>query len=481
MNWFRLALEKLSKLGSAPQELTEGLFLRLLGLVYFTAFGSWIPQILPLIGSRGVTPAARFLHAVQGGMGRGAFFQVPTLFWIRADDPSLKACCWIGCLCGICMLIGLFTRTSAFLCWILYLSVVNGGQPWSNFQWDALLLECGFLALFSGAPLLGWAYRLLLFRLMFESGVVKLQSHDIAWHSLHALRYHFMTQPIPNPLAYYAHRLPDPVLDALTLATLFIELVCPFALFGPRLIRQLGTGLLMVLQIAIVLTGNYAFFNLLTLALCLWGFDDRTFEPLIRLLKKRSPGRMHFPALQPIGQMCLLLLISIGLVRLCEMFRPASVSAISRAYSPLAPFELVNNYGLFAVMTTTRPEVIIEGSDDLVDWREYTFRYKPGPLHRGLPIVAPYQPRLDWQMWFAALGPYQENTWVGGLMYRLLTGDPGVTALLEKPPFSKPPHYMRASLYDYQFTTSAERSRTGAVWQRKLTGNYFGPVSLNGQ
>ncbi len=158
---------------------------------------------------------------------------------------------------------------------------------------------------------------------------------------------------------------------------------------------------------------------------------------------------------------------------------------VERPFSPLlsfiAPFEIVNTYGLFAVMTTTRPEVIIEGSDDQVTWREYSFRYKPGDVRRGLPVIAPYQPRLDWQMWFAALGTYPENTWVSGLMYRLLTGDPGVLSLLKAAPFQKPPHYMRAMLYEYNFTTPEVRRKTGAVWQRTLLGPWFGPVSLTGR
>lgn len=236
----------------------------------------------------------------------------------------------------------------------------------------------------------------------------------------------------------------------------------------------------MLLQTAILLTGNFAFFNLLTLALCLWGLDDRAFASLKPFLREngqaigRRPVRMAMQA--AIG--CLMLL---GAIKLCEVLRPIEVRSFSGLLSALAPFELVNNYGLFASMTTTRPEIVIEGSDDLKDWREYSFPYKPGELHRSLPLIAPFQPRLDWQMWFAALGSYQENTWVGGLMYRLLTGEPHVTGLLDKPPFAKPPRYMRALLFDYQFTTPGERSRTGAVWQRKLLGTYFGPVSLNGQ
>ncbi len=179
--------------------------------------------------------------------------------------------------------------------------------------------------------------------------------------------------------------------------------------------------------------------------------------------------------------MVLAVLILIGAIQLIDMFAPAFGTPVRKPMNWIAPFQIVNTYGLFAVMTTTRPEIVIEGSNDQTTWREYSFRYKPGELHRGLPLVAPYQPRLDWQMWFAALGNIQENNWVGNLMYRLMLGEPSVIGLMDPPPFQKPPRYMRALLYEYQFTTPADRARTGAVWQRELRGTWFGPVSLTGR
>jgi hypothetical protein len=236
----------------------------------------------------------------------------------------------------------------------------------------------------------------------------------------------------------------------------------------------------MLLQVTIILTGNYAFFNFLTLALCLWGFDDKAFAPAARLVWRtvRPISLVHLR--RALGAV-LALLIVIGLLLVVAMLRPETGRTFTRPFAFLAPWQIVNTYGLFAVMTTTRPEIVIEGSDDAEHWREYIFPYKPGPTHRGLPSIAPYQPRLDWQMWFAALGDYRQNIWVGGLMYRLLTGVPQVTKLLSTRPFTKPPHYMRALLYDYRFTTPAERSRTGAVWERTLQGTWLGPVSLTGQ
>ncbi len=464
--------------------LTEALFLRLLGLIYLSAFGSLWPQIPGLMGSRGIAPVARFVAALHSELGPRAFFYAPSLFWFTSSDAVLLLACALGCVASLLMAAGVFSRASTVACFILYLSLSSVGQPFMSFQWDALLLEAGFLAIFAGAPWLVWAYRLLLFRLMFESGWVKFASHDPNWRNLHALRFHFMTQPLPNPVAYYVYRAPAGLLDFLTGVTLAIELLAPFLLFGPRVARYIGVALLMLLQFSILLTGNYAFFNLLALALCLWSLDDRIFAPLSRLLLWRFPRAS--PSTKPeafrvAGNCVVAALVALAVMQLLDSLVPRIASTVSKPLTAIQPFEIVNGYGLFAVMTTTRPEIILEGSNDQLDWREYQFPYKPGNTHRSLPWVAPYQPRLDWQMWFAALGDYQSSTWVGGLMYRILTGEPSVYHLLNPPPFDHPPRYLRALVYQYEFTTPAERARTGAIWQRQLRGVWFGPVSLNGQ
>jgi len=320
---------------------------------------------------------------------------------------------------------------------------------------------------------------------MFESGTVKLLSHDPNWRNLHALRFHFMTQPLPNPIAYYVYRAPTWLVDGMTAATLAIEVGAPFLLFCPRVLRYIGVALLMFLQVLILLTGNYAFFNLLSLALCLWALDDRAFAPLAPVLRKTWP-KIHMSEslrvriLRPASNIAVLVLIALGAIQLADMFAPRPQMLARMPLGFVAPLEIVNRYGLFAVMTTTRPEIVLEGSNDQTTWREYSFRYKPGELHRALPLVAPYQPRLDWQMWFAALGSMQENRWVANLMYRLMVGEPTVIALLDPPPLANPPHYMRALLYKYDFTMPSERARTGAVWRRELLGPWFGPVSLTG-
>ncbi|MBV8569535.1 MAG: lipase maturation factor family protein [Acidobacteriaceae bacterium] len=465
---------------SASRPLTESLFVRLLGLVYLAAFASLWPQIVGLIGSRGVSPTTALLDAIRRDYGGHVFLTVPSLFWFHPTDHTLIAFCALGCLASILLVACVFTRLAAFACFVLYLSVVSIGEPFLNFQWDALLLESGFLALFIGAPWLVWAYRFLLFRLMFESGIIKLASHDPNWRNLHALRYHFMTQPLPNPIAYYTYRAPDPLLDVSTLMTLVIELLAPFLLFGPRPVRLAGAGVLIFLQVLILLTGNYAFFNYLTIALCLWAFDEQDFSRLAPILEWHFP-RMRVPKAdfwRIAGNTAVAALIALGGTQLLEMLSPSLAAPISEKIAFLAPFEIINRYGLFAVMTTARPEIVLEGSDDNQNWREYSFPFKPGNTHRELPWVAPYQPRLDWQMWFAALGTYESNTWVAGLMYRLMTGEPSVLGLMGPPPFTTPPRYMRALLYHYDFTTPKERAKTGAVWKRELAGTWFGPVSV---
>jgi hypothetical protein len=436
-------------------------FLRLLGVIYLIAFASLWPQVRGLVGANGIAPAAETLLAMHSDYGWQAYLDVPSLFWLAPKDWGLVALCGMGCLASLPLILGIFVRSAALAAYVLYLSLVSIGQPFTSFQWDALLLETGFLAIFAGSPLLPLAYRFLLFRLMFDSGLVKLTSHDVNWRNLHALRYHFFTQPLPTPLAYYVQHAPDWLLDSATLAVLLIELVTPFLLFVPaRRVRVAAVGVLVLLQIVIALTGNYAFFNLLTLALCLWGLDDECYSRLKHWAEAlRTPAGW---ASLPVAA-----LLALGILQLFEL-QPSLFSS----------FEIVNPYGLFAVMTTSRVELIVEGSDDLVNWRAYSFRYKPGEVRRGLPLVAPYQPRLDWQMWFAALGSPEQNPWVRVLVYRLLLGQPEVLGLLESAPFPTPPHAIRIQGYNYTFSEPVIRQRYGSVWKRTFVGTWLPPVSL---
>ena len=424
--------------------ITETLFLRLLGIVFLFAFWSLHSQMLALAGSHGLIPAAQVMRSMRSELGERAFLFAPSVLWLKTSDAWIHWTSSLGIFFSLLLIFSgwlghWWQRAATAGCFLLYLSLASIGQPFTLFQWDALLLETGFLALFAGTPLLVWAARLLVFRLMFESGCVKLLSGDPNWRNLHALRYHFMTQPLPDPLAWYVFQAPGWFLDSLTFLTLVTEILCPWLLFLPRRARHLGAMLLIVLQVLILATGNYAFFNVLTIALCLWAFDDRTFQSLHRILR-RSVVSIKSGVRRQLLSAVLAGLMLLGAVQVLGMFLPVVQAPFARLFGILGPWQIVNSYGLFAVMTTARPELIYEGSQDGENWTEYSFPYKPGDVKRGLPLVAPFQPRLDWQLWFAALdGNYQEDRWTGNLAVRLLQGDTIVLRLLNRSPFPMPP------------------------------------------
>jgi hypothetical protein len=400
---------------------------------------------------------------------------------------------------------GVLPRVCLALLWLLYLSLVTVGGDFLAFQWDNLLLETGLLAIFFApaqvlprpsrekppSPTVLWLLRLLLFKLMFLSGVVKLASRDETWRRLSALTHHYETQPLPTWVAWHAQQLPR-WFQASSCAVMFvIELAVPFLIFAPRRLRMAGGAALAIFQVLILLTGNYTFFNCLTLGLCLLLCDDFLLAPLLPrklavLYSQPAMGPAAPPArgrpwrLVVIAPLAVLVL-SISAVQLLSPFGrlPSWTRPVVSVYRWLSPLRSVNRYGLFAVMTTERPEIIVEGSSDGRHWKEYGFRYQPGDPNRRPAFVAPHQPRLDWQMWFAALGNYRQNPWFVSFCRRLLEGSPEVLALLGKDPFpDQPPKYIRARLYNYRFTSPEERKRTGAWWQREPKGEYLPPVSL---
>ncbi len=477
--------------------LTRWLFLRLLGIVYLFAFASLYPQIPGLIGSNGILPAGPFLEAVRIRYGIEAYRLLPTLAWLNPGDAFLQFLCLGGILLSALLIWGIFTPPVCAALWVFYLSLAVAGQIFMGYQWDALLLETGFLAIFlaplrirpdlsrEGEPssIVVWLFRWLLFRLMFGSAVVKLASGDPAWQDLVALSYHYETQPIPTPLAWYAHQLPLWIHVLSAIGMFVIEGILPFLIFAPlRKLRYLAAGGVVLLQVLIMLTGNYTFFNLLTIALCVLLLDDTVVRRLLpKTLSSVTPGN---PVVRPQWQRALeiglaVFLLFLSSIQLASLFipyqrLPAPALEVARWF---APFSLVNRYGLFAVMTTSRPEIIVEGSNDGETWLAYEFPYKPGDVMRPPPFVAPHQPRLDWQMWFAALGTANENPWFSNFMLRLVEGAPEVLALLEHNPFpDAPPRFIRAVVYDYRFTDFATRAASGAWWERERQGVYF-PVS----
>jgi hypothetical protein len=484
--------------------LSRWLFLRLLGIVYLIAFLSFWIQLPGLIGSNGILPAEGFLNVLKSNMGVKAYWFVPTLAWFNTHDWFLESLAGGGTFLSVLLIFGVLTVPVLVLLWIFYMSLVSAGQVFMSFQWDILLLETGFLAIFISPfqvlPTLSrqspppsvilWLFRFLLFRLMFSSGFRKLSSGDPTWRNFTALDFHYYTQPLPTPVAWYMYQMPEWFHKFSVGFMFFIELVVPFFIFAPRRFRFAAAAGIIFLQVLIALTGNYTFFNLLSVTLCVLLFDDAFLQrfPPKRLREamdtKQSPGesRSTFSLKQlGIGVLAgaIIFLGSIQIAGVIVKYQNLP-GVLQKTLLWVSPLRIVNNYGLFEVMTTSRPEIIIEGSDDGQNWLEYGFKYKPGDLKRPPPWVAPYQPRLDWQMWFAALGSYQDNPWFINLMVRLLQGSPDVTGLLEKNPFpSRLPSYIRAVLYEYRFTDIHTRRATGAWWQRELKGLYFPPVALN--
>jgi hypothetical protein len=454
--------------------LTQWVFVRILAVIYAIAFGSLAVQITGLIGAHGILPVADYLKAVAESAGGMRFIYVPTVFWMSASDGALLGVCYAGIAIAALVLFGIFERVGLAILCVLYLSLSAAGQEFLSFQWDSLLIETGFLAIFLGNPrVVVWLFRWLLFRLMFLSGAVKLLSHDPTWRRLTALSFHYWTQPLPNRISWYMAQLPDWFHRMSTAFVLGVELAVPFLIFAPRRMRIFGAKWMLLLQVLIFLTGNYTFFNLLAMAMCVFLWEDRDFE---LWLNRRPPGKaIPKPVLAAVTG----LVLTIGLGRMIETFSGEPVEPLHTIVKYTAPLEIVNSYGLFAMMTTQRPEIIVEGSMDGETWRAYSFRYKPGDLGRPPRWAAPHQPRLDWQMWFAALGNYRENPWFVNFALKLLEGSPEVRGLLEADPFGgKAPQYVRAELFDYSFTNGEERRKTGNWWKREARGLYLPAVGL---
>ncbi len=470
-------------------------FLRALGAIYLIAFLSFWVQADGLIGARGILPLPQFLEAARAQLGPQAYLLLPTLSWLNSSNAFLHFLCGSGAVFSVLLVVGIAPAFCLAALFALYLSLTIAGQTFFSFQWDILLLEAGFLAIFL-APWHWWPSRaeraplsrpalfllqFLLFKLMLMSGVVKLTSGDASWWDLSALDYHYWTQPLPTALGWWADKAPEGFKHFSTAFTIVVELAAPLLIWAPRRLRLFGCGALIFLQIMIGLTGNYAFFNLLTIALCLLLIDDFAW-PGASALTSPEPAAGRGAVWVPL--VVLVLTMPLNLFLIFNGFVPEArwPRLIERAYGAVAPFRLVNGYGLFRVMTKERPEIVIEGSADGLEWKLYEFKWKPGPLARRPGWVAPHQPRLDWQMWFAALGDVRQNPWFLGLASRLLENSPEVVALLGKNPFpDAPPRYLRANLYRYRFSSRAAHAAIGLWWERGGLRTYLPEASLRGE
>lgn len=422
------------------------------GLCFTLAFLSALHQVSGLLGPQGIVPAGMALRAASAAWGpwRAAWAR-PSVLWLGASDGALWGLCLLGALAGLLALLGFLPRWALAVAWVLHVSLVTAGSVFWHFQWDTLLNEAGLLALLvapSGVrprwaispPRPTWLLvQLLLLRLVVASGAVKLLSGDVTWRNLSALRYHFWTQPLPTPLGIWVAEWPPMLLDVCCGATLAVELLAPWCVFGPRSVRRVGAVFLALLQLVIALTGNYGFFNVLSLVLVVSMLEDRDLGRVGRwVLGGRPPlgaGRASWPLRLGAGA-----LLALGLTAFLEgLGGPAPLAPVLEA---LAPLEAVNRYGLFAVMTRTRDEIQVEVSDDGTRWRPVRFRDKPDDV--GASWVAPEMPRLDWQMWFAALGPCRSSPWFFSFARRLLEADPPVWKLVASPVPAERPRFLRS-------------------------------------
>ncbi len=493
--------------------LMRWLFIRLLAAIYFIAFVSLGVQIDGLIGSNGILPAGEYLDLLHQQFGDDAYWQFPTVAWLSCSDGFLRALCWGSAAISVLVMFRVLPGPMLLVLWGSYLSLFQIGQTFLSFQWDILLLEVGFLGILfaswrpwprlrSDEPpqwIVRWLIILLLFRLMFSSGVVKLLDENpdqATWHALTALNYHFETQCIPNAVAWYAHNLPEWCHKCSVVTMFVIEIGVPFLFFLPRRLRLVGCLTQIFFQLLILLTGNYNFFNLLTIVLCVALLDDsfirRFFPKRIVVTAAPRPNRPRPWLLRRVLTWTLaVVLLTMSYVWMSHTLRSdRNEWRLRYDYLPKAAeevvrfamrFHSVNSYGLFRTMTTRRPEIIVEGSDDREHWKAYEFKWKQGDPKRRPSQVAPHQPRLDWQMWFAALGDFRsrQNLWFLRFEKRLLEGSPEVLGLLAHNPFpDAPPKYIRAVLYDYHFTDWDTRSREKTWWTRTRLKDYTPVLTL---
>ncbi|MGH9430052.1 MAG: lipase maturation factor family protein [Terriglobia bacterium] len=508
------------------------LFLRALGLIFFSAFYSLLFQIRGLIGPEGILPAAWYLQTVAHSLGLLRYWFVPSLLWMGSGPLALSLLCWAGLAASVALILNLWPRGSVFVCLLTYLSFVSAAQDFSSYQSDGMLLAAGFLCLFFAPPgfrprlgkshppsraslfLLQWLW----FRIYFESGLVKMASHDPHWRSLTALYDYYANGPLPNWIGWYAQQMPHAINAALALATLVIELGVVWMLFCPRRIRILCFFIVTPFQMGIILTANLAFLNHLVLALGILLLDDRfilgAVARLRKLSKRAAPEAMatvtagksgsgfgnsmetppaHVSSTPGLGLALssawrhFTLVVTAFLLTWVFYVDTALLLGLMAPWLPLPgtpatalePFRIANQYGLFAVMTTARYEIEFQGSQDGVRWEAYPFRYKPQNLRQAPRFYAPYQPRFDWNLWFASLATWRQYPFVVRTEILLLQNDASVLSLFAGNPFpGTPPRMVRAVIWQYWFTGLAAKRREGIWWRRKFLGLYAPEVEL---
>jgi Lipase maturation factor len=449
--------------------------------LYVIAFLVAANQFRPLLGSRGILPIPQFVRAVP-------FRRAPSVFHLRYSDRLFAGVAWTGVLIAAMALAGIVDKAPTIVSmlawvalWALYLSIVNVGQTWYAFGWETLLLEAGFLTIFLGpddsAPptLILILVRWLVFRVEFGAGMIKMRG-DRCWRDLTCLKYHHETQPLPGPLSWWFHHLPMPLHRVEVAANHVAQLVVPFLLFTPQPVAGIAAAVIIVTQLWLMLSGNFAWLNAVTITLALPALGDGILGWLLPI----SPPADLVDA--PLWHDVLVVAVT-ALVAVLS-YRPvanllSSHQVMNTAFDPL---RLVNTYGAFGSITRVRREIIVEGTraeeiTPATEWEEYEFKGKPGDPLRRPPQVAPYHLRLDWLMWFIPLSPQYGRSWFRPFLRRLLADDRDILKLLRRNPFAEsPPTYVRARVFEYRFTSPEERRRTKAWWRRDLVGDYVPPM-----
>jgi lipase maturation factor 1 len=490
------------------------IFLRALGLIYFSAFYSLLFQIKGLIGPNGILPAADYLQAVNAALHLQSYWTVPTLLWFGASNGALMTLCCVGLIASLLVTLNLWPRASLLICFLCFVSFVSVARDFSGYQSDGMLLEAGFIALFFAPPglrpglgelnppsraslfLLQWEW----FRIYFESGVAKIGSGDLAWRQFTAMDDYYQNGPLPTWIGWYVQHLPHWFHAGATVYTLVTELLIVWMLFLPRRFRIACFFIVTPFEISIIATANYTFLNYLVLLLGVLLLDDRFLDwilplrfrelvrgkPLMALagatgavagapkpMSARAEWRERFTPLRRLfAGACLGLVFYSTTALLLWMFMPG-LPLPQAPVQALEPFRIANSYGLFAVMTHERYEIEFQGSLDGKTWTAYPFRYKPQAIDKAPGIYAPYQPRFEWNLWFASLGSWQQSRFVVWTEERLLKNEPDVLALFASNPFaSATPREVRTVIYQYWFTDMRTKRETGNWWRREELRQY---------
>jgi hypothetical protein len=471
------------------------LFLRALGFIFGSAFYALWFQIRGLIGSQGILPAGSYLTTLANAVpGLRHVWVAPSVFWLGAGDVVLTAVVGIGFLAAVLLAVNVWPRGTAAIATLAFLSCIAVLQDFSAYQSDGMLLQAGVASVLlapkgirpgfgaASPPPRGaiWMLRWEWFSIYFESGLVKIMSGDQQWRTLTAMDHYYENNPLPTWIGWYVQQMPHWFHAGVTLLTLGAELIASWAIFAPRRLKLVVIACLTGFQIGIIATANYAFLNYLVLSLGVLFVDDAAWT---RLTKRRArtlaapdpTPRARRRVIDRVSAVAFVWTVYASVLAFVPLPLPGPMVVVARV---LEPFRIANAYGLFAVMTTERDEIEFQGQRPDSTWVAYPFRYKPQDPRTPPGIYAPYQPRFDWNLWFASLGSWTQNPWVVATEERLLINDPSVLTLFAGNPFAaRPPVAVRTMLWRYWFTDWPTRRRTGQWWNRELLGPYAPPVS----